>query len=154
MHWWNSWRQESEKVHHTSDGMLITQSSTQNSTVIITLISETDSGPGDHSGDLAWTDIRRWSCYENLKGFGKIRPWPILRYYLGLEEMRKTTINISQDNQCLNRSVNRDPPENKHTDRLRHVARYKNLCKRLLQKKCGGLEFLRRRNLKRFCEKV
>lgn len=88
-----------------------------------------------------WLSLEWWSCYENLMIVGRIRPWPVLRFYLGLEEMRKTTINISRDNQCLNRSLNRAPPENKHTDRLCQVPRYKNLCKGLLQKKRGGLEF-------------
>jgi hypothetical protein len=39
----------------------------------------------------------------NLKGFGRKRSWPILRYYLGihLEGLRKTTKDLNQDSRSL-----------------------------------------------------
>jgi hypothetical protein len=48
----------------------------------------------------------------NWKGCGRKWLWPNLRYYPGicLEELRKTTKNLSQDSQSLGRGLNPGPP--------------------------------------------
>jgi hypothetical protein len=49
----------------------------------------------------------------NCEGCGRKRPRTDLRYYRGicLEELRKTTRNLSQDGRCLGRGFNPGPPE-------------------------------------------
>jgi hypothetical protein len=49
----------------------------------------------------------------NWKRFGKKRPWPNLRYYLGicLEGLRKATESLSQDSRLLGRDLNPEPSD-------------------------------------------
>jgi hypothetical protein len=49
----------------------------------------------------------------NLKGYGRKRSWPNLKYYPGisLEGLRKTTENLSQDNLSPGRDLNSGPLE-------------------------------------------
>jgi hypothetical protein len=49
----------------------------------------------------------------NWNGFGRKRSWPNLRNCFGifLEELKKTTKHLSQDNQSPDRDLNPRPPE-------------------------------------------
>jgi len=46
-----------------------------------------------------------WWRRINLEGFGTKRSWPTWRYYpiICLEEMRKTTINVSKNSETTSR---------------------------------------------------
>jgi hypothetical protein len=54
-------------------------------------------------------------CVVKLKWLRKNQLWPISSFYLVvfLEILRKSTKNISQDNRCTHRDLNRVLPEQK-----------------------------------------
>jgi hypothetical protein len=62
-----------------------------------------------------YTVSNSWMTIMNWKGWWMRDRAQILRYYLGirLEELRKTTGNISQESRCPGRDSNQVPPEHK-----------------------------------------